>query len=64
MSDQPIDDDNRSGRSIESDGEARISRIQDDISRLRSVLFMLVKDQPDMLRLLGLPETPSDEGQK
>jgi hypothetical protein len=64
MSDQPIDDDNRSGRSIESDNEARISRIQDDISRLRSVLFMLVKDQPDMPRLLGLPETPSDEGQK
>ncbi|HZB45456.1 MAG TPA: hypothetical protein VE360_09440 [Pyrinomonadaceae bacterium] len=64
MSDQPIDDDNRSGRSIESDDEARISRLQDDISRLRSVLFMLVKDQPDMLRLLGLPETPSDEGQK
>lgn len=64
MSDQPIDDDNRSGRSIESDNEARISRIQDDISRLRSVLSMRVKDQPDMLRLLGLPETPSDEGQK
>ena len=64
MSDQPIDDDNRSGRSIESDDEARISRIQDDISRLRSVLSMRVKDQPDMLRLLGLPETPSDEGQK
>jgi hypothetical protein len=36
--------------------EARIRRMQDDISRMRSVLFELVKDQPDMRRLLGLPE--------
>jgi hypothetical protein len=33
----------------------RTGMIEIDISRLRSVLYLLVKDQPDMLRLLGQP---------
>jgi predicted nuclease with TOPRIM domain len=31
----------------------RFGQVETDISRLRSVLYLLVKDQPDMLRLLG-----------
>lgn len=64
MSDQRIDDDSRPASTNELSDEERMSRIEDDISRLRSVLFVLVKDQPDMLRLLGLPDTPADESQK
>lgn len=39
----------------------RLGQVETDISRLRSVLYLLVKDKPDMLRLLGQP-TPA-EGQ-
>jgi hypothetical protein len=31
----------------------RFGQVETDISRLRSVLYLLVKDKPDMLRLLG-----------
>jgi hypothetical protein len=37
----------------------RFGQVETDISRLRSVLYLLVKDKPDMLRLLGQP-TPSE----
>jgi hypothetical protein len=37
----------------------RIGQIETDISRLRSVVYLLVKDKPDMLRLLG-PATPRE----
>jgi chromosome segregation ATPase len=37
----------------------RIGQIETDVSRLRSVLYLLVKDKPDMLRLLGQP-TPGE----
>jgi hypothetical protein len=33
----------------------RLGQVETDISRLRSVLYLLVKDKPDMLRLLGQP---------
>lgn len=37
----------------------RFGQVENDISRLRSVLYLLVKDKPDMLRLLGQP-TPGE----
>ena len=33
----------------------RFGQVETDISRLRSVLYLLEKDKPDMLRLLGQP---------
>lgn len=32
---------------------AQLSRIEAEMGRLRSVLYLLVKDKPDLLRLLG-----------
>lgn len=37
----------------------RFGQVETDISRLRRVLYLLVKDKPDMLRLLGQP-TPGE----
>jgi hypothetical protein len=34
---------------------ARLGMVETDISRLRSVVYLLVKDKPEMLRLLGQP---------
>jgi hypothetical protein len=31
----------------------RFGQVETDISRIRSVVYLLVKDKPDMLRLLG-----------
>ena len=31
----------------------RMGQIETEVSRLRSVVYLLVKDKPDMLRLLG-----------
>lgn len=36
---------------------ARMGLVEADISHLRSVLYLLVKDKPDMLRLLGQATT-------
>jgi len=36
---------------------SRMGLIETDVSRMRSVLYLLVKDKPDMLRLLGQPTT-------
>ena len=33
----------------------RFGQLETDISRIRSVLYLLVKDKPDLLRLLGQP---------
>ena len=33
--------------------DTRVGQIETDVSRLRSVVYLLVKDKPDMLRLLG-----------
>jgi hypothetical protein len=32
---------------------ARLNQLETEMSRLRSVVYLLVKDRPDMLRLLG-----------
>ncbi len=48
--------------SIERALRARLDQLETEMSRLRSVLYLLVKDKPDMLRLLGQPPPLSDEG--
>lgn len=48
--------------SIERALRARLDQIETEMSRLRSVLYLLVKDRPDMLRLLGQSPPLSDEG--
>jgi|SRR5712664_3902376 hypothetical protein len=48
--------------SIDRTLATRMGQIEGEISRLRSVLYLLVKDRPDMLRLLGHP-TPGSENQ-
>ena len=35
--------------------DTRMGQIETDVSRLRSVVYLLIKDKPDMLRLLGQP---------
>jgi len=47
--------------SIERALRARLDQIETEMSRLRSVLYLLVKDKPDMLRLLGQTPPGSDE---
>ena len=41
---------------IEKTLSSRLNHIEAEMSRLRSVVYLLVKDRPDMLRLLG--QTP------
>jgi hypothetical protein len=45
--------------SIDRSLSNRIGQVESDVSRLRSVLYWLVKDRPEMLRLLGQP-TPGE----
>jgi predicted nuclease with TOPRIM domain len=45
---------------IEKTLSSRLNHIEAEMSRLRSVLYLLVKDRPDMLRLLG--QTPPTGG--
>ena len=40
--------------------DTRMGQIETDVSRLRSVVYLLVKDKPDMLRLLGQPTPRGD----
>jgi hypothetical protein len=40
--------------------DTRMGQIETDVSRLRSVVYLLVKDKPDMLRLLGQPTPPEN----
>jgi len=42
--------------SIDRRVDTRIGQVETDVSRLRSVVYLLVKDQPDLLRLLGRPD--------
>ncbi len=37
---------------------SRLGNVESEMSRMRSVLYLLVKDRPDMLRLLGQPQPP------
>ena len=39
--------------SIEKTLTGRLAQIESEVSRLRSVVYMLVKDKPELLRLLG-----------
>jgi len=39
--------------SIERMLSARLDRVETEVSRLRSVVYLLVKDRPELLRLLG-----------
>jgi len=45
--------------SIDRRVDTRMGQIETDVSRLRSVVYLLVKDKPEMLRLLGQP-TPGE----
>ena len=42
--------------SIDRGVDTRIGQVETEVSRLRSVVYLLVKDKPDMLRLLGRPD--------
>lgn len=48
--------------SIERALNARLGQIETEVSRLRSVVYLLIKDKPEMLRLLGQPPTAGGEG--
>lgn len=48
--------------SIERALRARLDQIETEVSRLRSVVYLLVKDKPELLRLLGQSPSISDEG--
>ena len=45
---------------IEKAISSRLDHVESEMSRMRSVLYLLVKDRPDMLRLLG--QTPPAGG--
>ena len=47
---------------IERALSSRLGEIEAGLSRLRSVVYLLVKDKPEMLRLLGQSPPASDEG--
>ncbi|HEX8719076.1 MAG TPA: hypothetical protein VF736_00410 [Pyrinomonadaceae bacterium] len=40
---------------IEKAISSRLDHVESEMSRMRSVLYLLVKDRPEMLRLLGQP---------
>jgi predicted nucleic acid-binding Zn-ribbon protein len=41
--------------SIEKMMSVRLERVENEVSRLRSVVYLLAKDRPELLRLLGEP---------
>jgi hypothetical protein len=45
--------------SIEKALNTRLNQIETELSRLRSVVYLLVKDKPELLRLLGQDPSPS-----
>ena len=45
--------------SIEKALNTRLNQIETELSRLRSVVYLLVKDRPELLRLLGQEPSPS-----
>ena len=49
--------------SIDRRVDTRIGQVETDVSRLRSVVYLLVKDKPDMLRLLGRPDPGESRSQ-
>src|SRR5947209_3892194 len=50
--------------SIDRAIRVRLDQLETEMSRFRSVLYLLVKDKPDMLRLLGQTPPVSDEGRR
>ena len=46
--------------SIDRRVDTRIGQVETDVSRLRSVVYLLVNDKPDMLRLLGRPDAAAN----
>jgi hypothetical protein len=44
---------------IEKAISSRLDHVESEMSRMRSVLYLLVKDRPDMLRLLGQAPPPA-----
>jgi hypothetical protein len=46
--------------SVDRSLSVRMGSIETELSRLRSVVYLLVKDKPDMLRLLGQPTTSEE----
>ena len=48
--------------SVERVMSSRVDRVETELGRVRSVLYLLVKDRPDMLRLLGQVPGAGGEG--
>lgn len=48
--------------SVERVMSSRVDRVETELGRVRSVLYLLIKDKPDMLRLLGHVPGPGGEG--
>lgn len=46
--------------SIDKTLRARLNEMEVEIARLRSVVYLLVKDRPELLRLLGQPPTSGE----
>jgi hypothetical protein len=46
--------------SIDRTLKARLDQMEVEIARLRSVVYLLVKDRPELLRLLGQPPTSGE----
>ncbi|HZN12351.1 MAG TPA: hypothetical protein VFC61_11775 [Blastocatellia bacterium] len=43
---------------VERAVSTRLGHVETEVSRIRSVVYLLVKDQPDLLRLLGQGQNP------
>jgi hypothetical protein len=46
--------------SIDKTLRARLDQMEGEITRLRSVVYLLVKDRPELLRLLGQPPSSGE----
>ena len=46
--------------SIDRSHANRMGQVESEVSRIRSVVYLLVKDKPEMLRLLGQPVPGED----
>lgn len=46
--------------SIDRSHANRMGQVESEVSRIRSVVYLLVKDKPEMLRLLGQPLPAED----
>jgi hypothetical protein len=47
--------------SIDRSHANRMGQVESEVSRIRSVVYLLVKDKPEMLRLLGQPLPAEDQ---